>query len=219
MAVERLTPERRRQLTRDALLDAAAQVFARRGFHGASLDEIAETAGFTRGAIYKHFSDKEDLLFAVSERFNERALQGFSELLGTTGPADNLPAVAARWMEMHVKDPEFFMLGAEFNLYLLRNPTARARAVERRRDQTRRIAAFMEETDEAVGVTMPMPAQDLATMFVTTADGFTMASLIDPEIAKLYGAFLEIFVRGAWGDAFTTAATDPPPTETSSPQE
>ena len=213
MAVEKLTPERRRQLTREALLDAAAQVFARRGFHGASLDEIAETAGFTRGAIYKHFTDKEDLLFAVSDRYNERALEGFSDLLGTTGSADNLQAVAARWMEMHVNDPEFFMLGAEFNLYLLRNPEARARAVEHRREQTRRIAAFMEETDEAVGVTMPMPAADLASMFLVTADGFTMAALIDPEIAKLYGTFLEIFVKGAWGDAFSSLPPETPPPE------
>ena len=51
MPVERWTPERRRELTRTALIEAAAQVFARRGFYGASLDEIAETAGFTRGAI------------------------------------------------------------------------------------------------------------------------------------------------------------------------
>src|SRR2546430_8969285 len=57
MAVEKLTPERRRQLTRDTLLDAAAVVFARRGFHGASLEEIAETAGVTRGALYKHLID------------------------------------------------------------------------------------------------------------------------------------------------------------------
>src|SRR3954468_10872184 len=68
METQRLTRERRRELTRTALLDAALQVFARRGFAGASLDEIAETAGFTRGAIYKNFPNKEELLFAVFER-------------------------------------------------------------------------------------------------------------------------------------------------------
>ena len=202
MVVEKLTPERRRQLTRDALLDAAAQVFARRGFNGASLDEIAETAGFTRGAIYKNFADKEDLFLAVSERHNERTLEGFSGVLATTGPSDNLAAVAAKWMGLVLDDPDFFMLGAEFSLYLLRNPDARARAVERRRAQARRIADFMEEQDAAMGVAIPMSAEDLATIFLITADGFTMATLVDPELARLYGTFLEIFVRGAWGDAF-----------------
>src|SRR5436309_8046773 len=72
--VERWTPERRRELTRTALVDAAAEVFARRGFHDASLDEIAETAGFTRGAIYKNFGIKEELFYAVGERQNELTL-------------------------------------------------------------------------------------------------------------------------------------------------
>ena len=55
---ERWTQERRRQHTRDLLLDAAEEVFAKKGFEGASLEEIADTAGYTRGAIYKHFGGK-----------------------------------------------------------------------------------------------------------------------------------------------------------------
>jgi len=86
VAVERWTPERRRQRTREALLDAAAAVFARRGFHGASLDEIAETAGYTRGAIYKHFQDKEELLHEVCVQWNERTFAEFDELPGVSQP-------------------------------------------------------------------------------------------------------------------------------------
>ena len=52
-------------------------VFAKRGFQGASLDEIAETAGYTRGAIYKHFADKEELLHEVCVRLNERTFAEF----------------------------------------------------------------------------------------------------------------------------------------------
>ena len=79
--VEKWTPERRRARTRAALLEAARFVFARKGFEGASLDEIAETAGYTRGAIYKHFRGKEDLLFAVYDQVNEQALERYSDLL------------------------------------------------------------------------------------------------------------------------------------------
>ena len=53
---ERWTQERRREHTRNLLLDAAKEAFSRKGFEGASLEEIAEAAGYTRGAIYKHFS-------------------------------------------------------------------------------------------------------------------------------------------------------------------
>src|SRR5215212_416476 len=77
MAVEKLTRERRRQQTRDVLIAAATEVFAQRGYEGASLEEIAETAGFTRGAIYKNFAGKEDLFFAVTDRFNELIIEAF----------------------------------------------------------------------------------------------------------------------------------------------
>src|SRR5262249_10214181 len=55
----------RRARTRVALLEAASRVYARRGFDGATLDEIAEQAGFTKGAVYDHFGSKENLLFAL----------------------------------------------------------------------------------------------------------------------------------------------------------
>src|SRR3954447_1017216 len=79
--VDKLTPERRRELTRTTLIDAAADVFAKRGFHAASLEEIAETAGFTRGAIYKNFENKEELFFAVIERRIDAQLTRFREVL------------------------------------------------------------------------------------------------------------------------------------------
>src|SRR5438270_13172850 len=78
MPAERWTQERRRQHTRDLLLDAAEQVFGKRGFEGASLDEIADTAGYTRGAIYKHFGGKEELFLETNTRFNERYIQAFT---------------------------------------------------------------------------------------------------------------------------------------------
>lgn len=68
MAVKRWTRERRRELTRRTLLDAAAETFAQQGFSGASLDKIAQVAGYTRDAITFNFGTKEELLLAVIER-------------------------------------------------------------------------------------------------------------------------------------------------------
>src|SRR5207237_2583883 len=82
MPVKPLTPERRRELTRTALVEAAADVFAKRGFDAASLEEIAEAAGFSRGAIYSNFGSKEELMLAVVERYNETLVGAFSDTLG-----------------------------------------------------------------------------------------------------------------------------------------
>ena len=49
-------------------MDAAEEVFAKRGFGGTALEDIAEVAGYTRGAIYSHFGTKEELFLAVTER-------------------------------------------------------------------------------------------------------------------------------------------------------
>ena len=66
--VEKLTPARRRELTPPRSSTRRPPSSRKRGFEGASLDEIAEAAGFTRGAIYKNFDGKEDLFFAVFDR-------------------------------------------------------------------------------------------------------------------------------------------------------
>src|SRR3954451_13464264 len=100
MPVERLTPERRRQLTRDALVAAAAEVFTVKGFHAASLDEIADAAGFTRGAIYSNFGSKEELLFAVYDRLDDMTLAGMADAIDERGggdPVGDATAAAGVW--------------------------------------------------------------------------------------------------------------------------
>jgi len=99
--VEKLTPERRRELTRSTLIDAAADVFAKRGFHAASLEEIAESAGFTRGAIYKNFENKEELFFATIERRIDAQLTRFRDVLHEDSAAATDPArLAAIWEDV-----------------------------------------------------------------------------------------------------------------------
>jgi AcrR family transcriptional regulator len=196
MAVEKWTPERRRQLTRDALLDAAANVFAQRGFHGASLDDIAETAGFTRSAIYKNFGGKEDLFLAVMTRLNERSLRDFEELLPSGhafDPEFAAHAVTQKWREI-MTPPELVALELEFNLYVLRNPDLRERVVAQRRTSRDMVARFMERQARASDVKLAVPIEDLASMFLTAADGFAIAAAVDPEKAHLFEPFLELLL-------------------------
>ncbi len=69
----RLTRAEAQAQTRRRLLDGAAVVFARRGFHGASLEEVADEAGYSKGAVYSNFVSKEELFLAVlAARFHDR---------------------------------------------------------------------------------------------------------------------------------------------------
>ena len=195
MAVEKWTPERRRERTRTALLDAAEDVFVRRGFNGASLDEIAETAGFTRGAIYKNFDGKEDLFFAVMDRINERARERFGEAFELDTAAVMDPhRVVELWQQIFLLDHNFTVLALEVHLYALRNPKIRERSLAQRRHGAEMVARFIEMQAAASGVEFYFPIETLAQIFLVTTDGFSQAAQIDPTAIDLYEKFLEILM-------------------------
>src|SRR6266568_2664417 len=140
MPVERLTPERRRELTRSALVEAAADVFARRGYDGASLEEIAEAAGFTRGAIYSNFGSKEDLMLAVVERYNDISQEEMTV------------SAAALWRDLIRRDPNLTALNLEFRLRALRNPDFRARFLDLMHENDTRIADLIAREAKTYGI-------------------------------------------------------------------
>lgn len=199
MVVEKLTRERRRQQTRDVLIAAASEVFARRGFEGASLEEIAEAAGFTRGAIYKHFEGKEDLFFAVVDQLNEQVIEAFRLIARESAtPGDwDISRLADLW-RASVSESELFAMGKEHELYVLRNPDARPRAVAHRRKQRELVAGFIDEVAEQSGMTLRLPAATLAGIILAAADGLTYAARIDGD--DLFAPFLELLNAGMIAD-------------------
>ena len=196
MPVEKLTRERRRQQTRDVLVEAATEVFARRGYEGASLEEIAETAGFTRGAIYKHFAGKEELFFAVTDDSNQRVIDAFRAI----APADpessewDVDRLAGMWRASVTDADDLLSIGMEYQLYVLRNPGARKRAVAHRRKQRELVAAFIEEVAGRTGTRLRLPAATLASVILAAADGLNYAMRVDGE--DLFAPFLELLNAG-----------------------
>jgi AcrR family transcriptional regulator len=196
-----MTQERRRQRTRDLLLDAAKDVFARRGFEGASLEEIAESAGYTRGAIYKHFSSKEELFLAVNKRWNEGFLQTFADSIDPAIPLEDLDlaAIAKQWHAMQYSDPHDFALGFEFNLFVLRHPETREVVAEQRLELARMIAQFIDEQAERIGETMRMQSLTIARLALACSDGLQLATFLDQNEEDLYEPFLEMLMT-MWED-------------------
>ena len=200
MPVEKLTPERRRQQTRDVLIAAATEVIARRGFEGAALEEIADTAGFTRGAIYKNFADKEDLFLAVIDRSNEQVIEAFRSIApdSATPEAWDISRMAELWRASVGEFEDLFAIGKEYELYVLRNPEARPRAVAHRRKQRDLVAAFIVEVAKGSGMTLRLPAATLAAIILSAADGLTYAARIDGD--DLFAPFLELLNAGMIAD-------------------
>ena len=189
VAIERLTPARRRQLTRDALVAAAAEVFTAKGFHAASLDEIAEAAGFTRGAIYSNFGSKEELLFAVYDRLDDLTLAGMADAIDDKGGGDPLrDAVAAAqvWARLLGRSRDLIALSLELRLYALRNPEARERLATLERQASDKLAAFIEDMFARQDLRLQMPARDLADLGRAAVNGLEEAAAVDEENAAHY---------------------------------
>lgn len=196
MPVERLTPERRRELTRSALVEAAADVFARQGFDGASLEEIAEAAGFTRGAIYSNFGSKEDLLLAVVDRYSRMLFESFSvRLAGADTLEEKTVAGAALWRDLLHRDPNLTALNLEFRLRALRNETFRERVLTLQREHVERIADLIRQGTDSVGIKLKESPNDLAEILNAATLGLTELAALDDSHASRYDELVELFFR------------------------
>ncbi|HEX4564801.1 MAG TPA: helix-turn-helix domain-containing protein [Solirubrobacteraceae bacterium] len=83
----RLTRKEKQAHTRECLMHSAARVFAQRGLEQASIDEVAEQAGFTKGAFYANFKNKEELFLAMlDERFAKR-IEDIEQVVASEGSA------------------------------------------------------------------------------------------------------------------------------------
>src|SRR5271163_1888221 len=101
--------------TRAELLRAAAEVFAQRGFGGASVDEIAERAGYSKGALYWHFASKHELFFALMDAFVDAPAREMIELLRSAPPEhDMAPEASRRFVELIGAQRELLLLDHEY---------------------------------------------------------------------------------------------------------
>lgn len=190
---ERWTRERRVEHTRNLLLDAAEEVFARKGLSGAALEDIADAAGYTRGAIYGHFGAKEELFLAVVDRQRQQFLDDFNEIIQSFGRLDDLDLdeLADRWREAG-SDPQRAALNYELTLFLLRNPAARERLAAQRLETIRSLGEFIDKNVARLGATLTVPAETLARVILAVNDGITLDSHL--AVGDVYRAYLQMVI-------------------------
>ena len=118
----------RSEATRTALLQAAEEVFARDGFEKASLNQIAEESGRTRGAVYEKFKTKENLFFELVENHTGKAIHEFERLTEQMKEHDFSSLLELlKSVYSNASDTRAAILDLELKLYALRHPESRAR--------------------------------------------------------------------------------------------
>lgn len=201
-----LTRERRRELTRTALIEAAAELFASNGFHATSLEEIAHAAGFTRGAIYKNFKSKEDILIAVVEWQQELQLAAYADAIDDpeVSVSDRVTVAADVWARAFRRDRDLSLLELELRLHAMRDPKFREQFAKWDRKQRERIAWFAAEQAQAAGLQLTIPSEDLAALSLAGVEGLSLAAWIHTDEAERYDRLVALFfsmVSGALVEA------------------
>jgi AcrR family transcriptional regulator len=123
----RLSRAERREQTRQELVSAAEACFVSRGFHASSVDEVAERAGYTKGAVYSNFGSKEDLFFAVYEGRVERVLAEVVPGLRQGSAEGAFDWLATGAIERRDRDDGWLAVFFEFWAHVLRHPELRER--------------------------------------------------------------------------------------------
>jgi AcrR family transcriptional regulator len=176
----RLTRAQRRQQTRARLLDAAGQVFARRGFHAATVDEVAEAAGYTKGAVYSNFANKDELFLALLDQRLAAQLQQVEALYAIESSEELRAAMRGRTEQEFAAARDFGVLSLEFSLYAMRNPAAQAELAKRYRQLRGRLAELITKRYAHHQTAPPMPPEHLAALVLATDTGLFLQYSAEP---------------------------------------
>ena len=187
------TQSERRATTRARLLTAAEQVVADRGFATASLGEIAEAAGVSKGALYHHFSSKDELLLTLLDQHFQQWID-VSARIGSEAAED----APRRMVEAVPFDRRWNLLFLEFVIRAARDQ-AFARKFRRRLERLRaNSAAAIEQFLDQEGLTSTLSPEELTVGVAALGNGLAIEGLIKTGVDRdrLYAALLELMLHG-----------------------
>jgi AcrR family transcriptional regulator len=196
-------PRNRRQLkqerTRSSLLDAAGRVFARHGYHAATLEDVAAEAGFTKGAVYSNFESKEGLFLALVDVEMAKRLEEIGSVIDAGASPGALGEEAERQFQRFIREESHWpLLFYEFFSYGARNGELRNEFIKRRRTMHRVIADGITRQADELEFELPLPAEQIAVAMEALMNGLAFNRVIDPDSVPdgLFGLALSRLLFG-----------------------
>jgi len=182
--------------TREALLQAAAEIFAERGYDGASVDEIAGTAGVSVGSIYSRFGSKRDLFRELMSEYMERDLarvrDGFA-----AGPEGGLRVLDDLLQETAASRRQT-LLDAETWASAMRSPRLRSMLAEHENGVRSAAAELVQQERAATGHELGMPDDEFAVVLTALFHGLCRQHRLAPGSVPrgLYARTVLALARG-----------------------
>ncbi|WP_433557123.1 TetR/AcrR family transcriptional regulator [Pseudonocardia xinjiangensis] len=181
VARKRLTREESRAQTRERLLEAARELFTERGVNGSSVEQIAERAGYTRGAFYGNFADKQELVAELLEQRTRSEVAEVSDLQRRAESFGDMLELLRHWnRERDQNLPDWMALRLELVLHALRNPEALPMLAQREKLARSSIQTAIEQRIGEHGALPADPAL-LALIVHALEDGLLIQRLLFPD--------------------------------------
>ncbi len=195
----RVTRMDRKARTRADLIAAARRVFLARGFHAATLEEIAEDAGYTKGAVYSNFAGKDDLFLALlAEHYAQRAATYASLVLAEEDAEQTYRSIATFMLDAYEREPAWWPLVSDFSTHAARHPELNERLRATREGFIDAIATTIEALCEQHEITFVVPAREVARGTGALMRGMAVEWAIDPSTAdaRTFQEMVAAYLRG-----------------------
>jgi AcrR family transcriptional regulator len=196
----RLTRAETKARTRALLLDAGAHVFARKGFAGASVEDIAETAGFSTGALYSNFASKEELFLELLSTRQDGRLAEAAQIVADEDRSleHRRQALGQLLVTVADKDVDLAPLQAEFWLYAVRRPEVLERLAAQFRATRDALSDVLAARAQRRGTTSDVPPEAVATVVLALFQGLVQLRRTDPANVseELYATAIQWLFTG-----------------------
>jgi AcrR family transcriptional regulator len=175
--VPRLNREESQARTRNLLIEAARGEIVKNGFAQASVRDIADAAGFSQGAFYSNFPDKEAILLELVQRHQSEERAKIEAALSQAG-GDAAKAMGGieKWAATINSDPDFAVLAIELQLQALRSPSFAQGYNELNRKHRRALGVLVTRFFELLGRKLPADPVEIVTGFIALGRGMALLS-------------------------------------------
>ncbi|OEH94419.1 TetR/AcrR family transcriptional regulator [Bacillus solimangrovi] len=194
MSRKRLTQEERKQETRKMLLESAAETFAKLGFHGASVDKIAEFAGFTKGAIYAHFKSKEELFLALLEQQMQSHVNTIHQIMDEEHSLEHFIKKMGHYFDMdREQNQAWSSLNMEFLLYAMRDESVRQKWTDMILESVEQLSDVITKMKSDEEGESNLSPEELAWTILSIENGMAIFNIIagNNTPSNLYGKALQ----------------------------
>ena len=199
--MKRLTRSERAGRNRALVLDAARRVFLARGYHGATLEQIADEAGFSKGVVYSQFDSKADLFLALLEaRISERAAENARLAVSLPGSEQGLLALVDHLARGDQAKPGWLLLVIEFRVHAARDAELSRRYAAAHARTVEALAGVLAEVFARDGQALAAEPRRLAGLLLAFSAGAALEQAADPaalggrqvaaELAQVLGSLV-----------------------------